>query len=60
MKMCDDMHDEIVWATGPCPLCEEIGHRLRVEDDLSNARDEINGLRYEVSELESKLSEEQP
>ena len=46
MEICDDNHEEIVFERagkyGRCPLCKAVERINDLEEDLGEAREEIN------------------
>ena len=45
MEICDDNHDEIVFDSRNCPLCDEISNREQLERELNEANEEIEKLK---------------
>ena len=40
MKICDEDHDEIVYDSRNCPLCEKIGELKSLEEELNKCQEQ--------------------
>jgi len=53
MKICSEMHDEIVYESIECPFCAMI---REFENDIENLQDEIEHLKHERVRLYKEAS----
>ena len=52
MYVCDDGHEEIVYAGNDCPLCN-------ANNKISGLEDDIDELKGKINDLESDLDDAQ-
>lgn len=57
MKLCAEYHDEIVFDSGPCPLCAMVKERDELSVKLAEKDEKIDQLEGTVADLDYKLEE---
>ncbi len=55
MTICNDSHEEIVFDSRDCPLCEAIFALDNERDEIENLREEIQDLQEEIEELKANV-----
>lgn len=56
MDVCGDNHDEIVYTSRNCPLCETLEVNTELEGKVAEMEGEISDLKYEINNLQKDLS----
>lgn len=51
MNLCESGHDEICFEGRKCPLCEEVERSAKLEDEISDLKDQIAELEKEVTNI---------
>jgi len=54
MELCASGHEEICFSGEVCPLCKEIAARIRKEEELSDAEDQIINLKDKLESICAK------
>lgn len=56
MFVCDNGHEDIVYNSGGCPLCNTLEELTEAKADLEDAQNELEEVKEELEELEEEYS----
>ena len=57
MKICKDGHDEIIYDSLDCPLCEVLEFLKNSQDDVEKHLDAIEDLQSEIEDLKNEITD---
>ena len=60
MNMCDFKHEEVVYTSSDCPMCELLEEGVELGGQLNGLAEKFDELEYEHDKLVEKVKKHSP